>query len=51
MTDSERDGENGATYEVEVTKDGKETDVRLDDQFKVVTAETDGEENDAAISS
>ncbi len=47
VTDSERDSENGATYEVEVTKDGKETDVRLDDQFKVVTAETDGEENDA----
>ena len=51
VTDSERDGENGATYEVEVTKDGKQTDVRLDDQFKVVTAETDGEENDADDSS
>ena len=47
VTDSERDGENGATYEVEVTKDGKETDVRLDDQFKVVTRETDGEDSDA----
>jgi len=47
VTDSERDGENGATYEVEVTKDGKETDVRLDDQFKVVTSETEGEDKDA----
>ena len=31
VTGSERDGENGATYEVEVTKDGKQVDVRLDD--------------------
>jgi uncharacterized membrane protein YkoI len=44
VTGSERDGENGATYEVEVTKDGKQTDVRLDDQFNVVVAETDHED-------
>ena len=35
VTDSERDDENGATYEVEVTKaDGTQVDVRLDEQFK-----------------
>ena len=35
VTDSERDGENGATYEVEVTKDdGSQVDVRLDDQLQ-----------------
>jgi len=45
VTDSERDGENGATYEVEVTKaDGSQVDVRLDDNFKVVVAETDRED-------
>jgi len=45
VTDSERDGENGATYEVEVTKpDGSQVDVRLDDQYKVVTAERDDED-------
>jgi uncharacterized membrane protein YkoI len=46
VTDSERDGQ---TYEVEVTKDGKETDLRLDENFKVVTTEADdeGEDNDA----
>lgn len=49
VTDSERDGENGATYEVEVTKDdGSQVDVRLDDQFKVVTAETDREDDNDA---
>jgi uncharacterized membrane protein YkoI len=38
----ERDGENGATYEVEVTRgNGTRADVRLDDQFKVVTVEED----------
>ena len=47
VTDSERDNENGATYEVEVTKaDGNQVDVRLDDQFKVVAAETDHEDDD-----
>jgi uncharacterized membrane protein YkoI len=48
VTDSERDGENGATYEVEVTKDGQQTDVRLDENFKVVTAETDREDDNDA---
>jgi uncharacterized membrane protein YkoI len=45
VTDTERDSENGATYEVEVTKDGGgQVDVRLDDQFKVVAAEPDRED-------
>jgi uncharacterized membrane protein YkoI len=44
VTGSERDGENGATYEVEVTKaDGGQVDVRLDDNFKVVVVEPDHE--------
>jgi hypothetical protein len=38
----ERDGEKGATYEVEVIKpDGSQVDVRLDDQFKVVAIDGD----------
>jgi predicted regulator of Ras-like GTPase activity (Roadblock/LC7/MglB family) len=42
----ERDGENGATWEVEVTgKDGKTVDVRLDENYKVVVIEGDGEGN------
>ena len=44
VTDSERDD---GGYEVEVSKDGKETDVRLDGQFKVLTSEADGEDDDA----
>jgi len=41
----ERDGENGATYEVEVTKpDGSQVDVRLDERFDVVVVEPDGED-------
>ena len=45
VTDSEPDSEKGATYEVEVTKDGGgQVDVRLDDQFKVVAAEPDHED-------
>ena len=45
VTDSERDGENGATYEVEVTKDdGSQVDVRLDDRFKPVAVEPDRED-------
>ena len=45
VTDSERDNEHGATYEVEVTKaGGDQVDVRLDDQFKVVAAEPDHED-------
>jgi uncharacterized membrane protein YkoI len=41
----ETDNENGATYEVEVTKtDGTTVDVRLDDNFEVVVIEGDSEE-------
>ena len=40
----ELDGENGATYEVEVSKaDGSQVDVRLDKQFRVVTVDADHE--------
>ena len=40
----ETDSENGATYEVEVTKpDGATVDVRLDDAFAVVVIEGDSE--------
>jgi uncharacterized membrane protein YkoI len=40
----ETDSENGATYEVEVTKpDGQTVDVRLDDAYDVVVVEGDGE--------
>jgi hypothetical protein len=40
----ERDSENGATWEVEVTKsDGKTVDVRLDRSYKLVVVEADGE--------
>ena len=38
----ERDGENGATWEVEVTKpDGSTVDVRLDENYKLVVVEGD----------
>jgi len=41
----ESDSENGATYEVEVTKpDGSTVDVRLDDSFEVVVIEGDSGE-------
>lgn len=40
----ERDSENGATWEVEVTKnDGSTVDVRLDESYKVVVIEGDSE--------
>lgn len=40
----ERDSENGATWEVEVTKqDGTTVDVRLDQNYQVVVIEGDGE--------
>ncbi len=40
----ERDSENGATWEVEVTKpDGKTVDVRLDQAYKLVVIEGDSE--------
>jgi hypothetical protein len=40
----ERDTENGATWEVEVTKpDGDTVDVRLDERFALVVVESDHE--------
>ena len=40
----ETDHENGATYEVEVTKpDGTTVDVRLDEGYRVVVIEGDGD--------
>lgn len=43
----ETDSENGATYEVEVTKpDGVTVDVRLDENYKVVVIEGDSESGD-----
>ena len=40
----ERDNENGATWEVEVTKkDGDTVDVRLDENYTVVVIEGDSE--------
>jgi hypothetical protein len=43
----ERDSEDGATWEVEVTKaNGETVDVRLDANFKVVTVEGDSESPD-----
>lgn len=42
----ESDSEDGATYEVEVTKpNGATVDVRLDDAFQVVVIEGDGEDS------
>jgi hypothetical protein len=41
----ERDSENGATWEVEVGKaDGGTVDVRLDQNYKLVVAEADSED-------
>jgi uncharacterized membrane protein YkoI len=41
----ERDSENGATWEVEITKpDGKTVDVRLDERYKLVVVESDSED-------
>src|SRR3954467_6750957 len=46
VNQTERDGENGATYEVEVAKpDGGQVDVRLDENFKVVVIEGDHEDS------
>jgi hypothetical protein len=40
----ERDRENGGTWEVEINgQDGKTVDVRLDENYKVVAIEGDGE--------
>lgn len=45
----ERDSENGATWEVEVTRpDGTTVDVRLDDQYGVVVIEGDSEAPDGS---
>jgi hypothetical protein len=45
----ERDSEDGATYEVEVTKpDGNTVDVRLDESFKLVVIDGDSESNDSS---
>ena len=45
VTETEHDSEDGATYEVEVTKaDGSQVDVRLDKSFNVVVVEGDEEE-------
>jgi peptidase YpeB-like protein len=42
----ERDGENGATWEVEITgSDGKTVDVRLDESYRVVAVEGDSEDS------
>ena len=42
----ETDSENGAMYEVEVTKpDGATVDVRLDENYDVVVIEGDGEDS------
>jgi hypothetical protein len=44
----ERDSENGATYEVEVTKpDGRTVDVRLDENYEVIVVESDSESSDS----
>ena len=44
----ERDSENGATFEVEVTKpDGETVDVRLDADYAVVAVEGDSESGDS----
>jgi hypothetical protein len=43
----ERDTEDGATWEVEVTRpDGTTVDVRLDDRFRLVVVEGDSEGTD-----
>ena len=45
----ELDSENGATWEVEVTRpDGNTVDVRLDDNFEVVVIEGDTEESEGS---
>ena len=42
----ERDSENGGTWEVEITgNDGRTVDVRLDENYKVIVVEGDGEDS------
>ena len=44
----ERDSEDGATYEVEVARpDGSTVDVRLDENFELVTVDGDSESSDS----
>jgi hypothetical protein len=44
----ERDSEDGATYEVEVTRrDGTTVDVRLDARFELVVVDADSESDDS----
>ena len=44
----ERDGENGATWEVEVTKpDGATVDVRLDEDYGLVVIEGDSDQGES----
>ena len=45
----ERDGEDGATWEVEVTRpDGTTVDVRLDESYALVVVEDDHEHSDGS---
>jgi hypothetical protein len=47
VSEAERDSENGATYEVEITRsDGVTVDVRLDESFELIVVESDFEEPD-----
>lgn len=47
VNDTERDSEQGATYEVEVTRpDGSTVDVRLDASYRVVAIDSDSEQPD-----
>ena len=47
VNETERDSEQGATFEVEVTKpDGSTVDVRLDASYGVVAIESDSEQAD-----
>ena len=47
VNETERDSEQGATYEVEVTKpDGSTVDVRLDRSFSVLVIDSDSEQAD-----
>ena len=47
VNETERDSEQGATFEVEVTKpDGSTVDVRLDASYGVVTIDSDSEQTD-----
>ena len=47
VNETERDSEQGATFEVEVTKpDGSTVDVRLDASYRVVAIDSDSEQPD-----